>query len=77
MSEFLNQKYNRRDFLSSLGRYLILGGLALTAGTVIVKRKSASVEEGFTDLEICQKCRFLRKCDQPGALLVRKEMSKF
>ena len=74
MSELLDQKQNRREFFRSIGRYLILGGLLGTTGTLLARRKSASVTELPANIEACRKCSFLKRCDQPAAVLVRKEM---
>ena len=74
MSELLDQKQSRREFFRSVGRYLILGGLLGTTGTLLARRKSGSATGLPANIEACRKCTFLRKCDQPAAVLVRKEM---
>ena len=74
MIDMLNQKQNRREFFRSLGRYMILGGLLGTTGTLVMKTKSAPA--GNPDsVSTCQKCSFLRKCEQPDAVLARSRMS--
>ncbi len=76
MSELFNQKQSRREFFRSIGRYLILGGLLGTTGTLVARRKSASASGLPANIEACQKCSFLRKCDQPVAVLAKKEMDR-
>ena len=74
MSKLSDQKQSRREFFRSIGRYLILGGLLGTTGTLVARRKSASATGLPDNIEVCRKCTFLRKCNQPEAVLVRKEM---
>ncbi len=75
MSGVIHEKHSRRDFLKGVGRYLILGGLVSMTGVMVARRKSASAEKESLDISVCQKCIFLRRCEQPSALLAREEMT--
>ena len=75
MIKLLNRKQSRREFIGGFGRYLMLGGIVFAAGTLLVRRKSAQETDASVDVSACQKCAFLRKCDQPNAVLARKEMT--
>ena len=77
MNVLLDKKQSRREFFRTSIRYLVLGGLVSTAGTLITKRKLASAEEKYTDTGICQSCNLLKNCDLPRALLARKEMARW
>ena len=74
MSELLSQKQSRREFFRSVWRYLILGGLLGTTGALVARRRSESTTELPANIEACRKCSFLRRCDQPDAVLARKEL---
>ncbi len=63
----------RRDFIWSLGRYLLLGGLASVSGGLILKRVLASDEQKCIEPNVCRSCNVFDKCDLPKALLARKE----
>lgn len=76
MIELLSQKQNRREFLRCFGRYVFLGMLVSASGVLVAKRKSSSTQEEAVDISICRNCVFLSKCDQPKALLVKKEMAR-
>ena len=76
MIELLSQKQNRREFLRCFGRYMLLGTLVSTSGVLIAGRRSSSAQGEPVDISICRSCIFLSKCDQPKALLVRKEMAR-
>ena len=73
MSESFSKKQSRREFLSGVGRYMILGGVVSTAGVLTVRRESASSEEKSTKISAYHSCTFLRRCQQPNALLAREE----
>lgn len=73
MSELFKKKQNRREFLSGIGRYMILGGVVSTAGVLAVRREPTSSEEEPTKISVCHSCTFLKRCQQPDALLARKE----
>ena len=75
MSDLFQQKQSRREFLRGIGRYLLLGGLISTSGVLIARRKMASAEDKSIDISVCRNCTFLRRCEQPDALLAKKEMS--
>ena len=70
MTKF-DQKQSRREFIRGIARYSVLGIFAATTGVLVKRRRSASVEEGV-NIRICQSCTFLRKCDQPSAVLARR-----
>lgn len=57
----------RREFIRSLGRYLILGGLASVTGGLILKRVLASDKECI-EPNLCQSCRIFDDCNLPRAL---------
>jgi len=57
----------RREFIWSLGRYLLLGGLASVSGGLILKRFLASDKECI-EPNICQSCKVFDDCDLPKAL---------
>ena len=67
---------DRREFIWSLGRYLLLGGLVSVTGGLILKRVLASEEKRCIEPNICRSCNILHKCELPTALLVRKERYK-
>jgi len=71
MIELFRQEQNRREFFRCVGRYLALGGLVSTTGVLIARRKPASSDEDSTDLDVCRRCTFLKRCDQPRALLAK------
>ena len=75
MKKLLNRKQSRREFISGFGRYLMLGGIISAAGTLLVRRKSAQGTDASVDVSACQKCAFFRRCDQPDAVLARKEIT--
>lgn len=64
---------DRRDFIWSFGRYLLLGGLASVSGGLILKRLLASEEQKCIEPNICKSCNIFDKCDLPKALLSRKD----
>ncbi len=64
---------DRREFIWSLGRYLLLGGLASVSGGLIIKRVLASDEQKCIEPNVCRSCSVFNKCDLPKALLARKE----
>lgn len=74
MTELLDEKHSRREFFRCLGRYIILGGLACTAGVLILKKKSAATEGKPVDVSVCRSCIILSNCDKPTALLAKEEM---
>ena len=71
MTSLLSKKQNRREFLRGIMRYSILGGLISASGGLITRRKLASAKGEAIDISICQNCTFLRRCDQPAALLAK------
>ena len=77
MRALFDRKQNRREFLQSSARYLFLGGLATTAGTLVTERKLATAQAGYPDTEICRSCNLLEDCDLPKALLARKQMARW
>ena len=72
----LDEKYGRRDFLRSLGRYLMLGGLVCAGGILAVKSRSAASEGKSVDIGVCRSCLILNTCDKPTALLAKEEMAR-
>jgi hypothetical protein len=58
---------DRREFICSLGRYLLLGGLVSVTGGLILKRVLASDKECI-ETNICQSCKVFDNCDLPKAL---------
>jgi hypothetical protein len=75
MTNLFDQKQSRREFIRGIARYSVLGIFAFTTGVLIKRRGSASVYEEGVNIRICQSCTFLRKCDQPSAVLARREVS--
>jgi hypothetical protein len=73
MTKLSDQKQSRREFIRGIARYSALGIFAVTTGVLIKRRRSASVYEEAVNIRICQSCSFLRKCDQPSAVLARRE----
>lgn len=73
MTNLFARKQSRREFIRGIARYSVLGIFAVTTGVLIKKRKSASADEEGVNIRICQSCSFLRKCDQPSAVLARSE----
>ena len=74
MTGLFHRKYKRREFLTSVGRYLMMTGLISTVVALLMRRKSASAADRSTDIRACQKCTFLRRCEQPIATQARKVM---
>ncbi len=73
MSNLFDQKESRREFIRGIARYSVLGIFAAATGVLIKRRRSASADEEGVNIRICQSCSFLRKCDQPSAVLARRE----
>lgn len=67
------RKQNRREFFRSVGRYLMLGGLASTAGILVKRGRGNSETKASIDVSACYECSFLKRCDQPNAISARKE----
>jgi hypothetical protein len=81
MTKLFDEEQNRREFLRSLGRYLILGGLVSTTGVLVAKRVGkpqgcAYPEEERTGRGICQNCVSLSNCNLPSGLRTREEMAE-
>jgi hypothetical protein len=72
MTNLFGRKQNRREFIRGIARYSVLGIFAATTGVLIKRRRSASADEESVNIRICQSCSFLRKCDQPSAVLARR-----
>jgi len=64
-TELSEQKQSRREFIRGIIRYLILGGLGFTTGTLILKRASS---EKCARLSVCQNCVYFKNCNLPQAL---------
>lgn len=67
------KKINRRDFLKSIGRGLLLGGSALVISKLVKDDKIS-----FTNCinnSICKNCSIVRSCELPQALSYRKVVS--
>jgi hypothetical protein len=56
---------NRKEFLKTGGRILILGGMAATTGYLVVNQK---VDATCSVSSACQKCGRFAKCELPQAI---------
>jgi len=56
---------NRKEFIKSTGRILILGAMAATTGYLVVNKK---VDATCSVSSACQKCGQFAKCELPQAL---------
>lgn len=61
---------NRKDFILTGGRIIILGGIAASAGYLIVKKK---IDTTCSVSSACEKCSRLSDCDLPQTKEVRDE----
>jgi hypothetical protein len=59
---------NRKEFLKTGGRILILSGMAATTGYLVVNQK---VDTTCSVSPACQKCGQFVKCDLPQAIETR------
>jgi hypothetical protein len=55
---------NRKDFFTTAGRLLILGGITASAGYLIVNKK---VSANCTESPTCSNCGKFAKCELPQA----------
>ncbi len=62
MSELLEQKQSRREFLRGSVRYLTLGGLVFMMGALFARRKESSAEDKCTIPDICRGCPSFKSC---------------
>jgi hypothetical protein len=60
---------NRKEFLKTGGRILILGGMAATTGYLVVNQK---VDATCSVSSACQKCGQFAKCELPQAIETKK-----
>lgn len=56
---------NRKEFIKTGGRFLILGGMAATTGYLVVNKK---VDATCSVSSACQNCGEFVKCDLPQAI---------
>jgi hypothetical protein len=64
---------NRKDFFTTAGRLLILGGITASAGYLIVNNK---VTANCTESPTCNSCGKFSKCELPQAELTKENTSK-
>jgi hypothetical protein len=69
-NEKLIRKMNRKNFFTTAGRFLLLGGLAASAGYLVVNKK---VSATCTESPTCKTCGKFAKCELPQA----KESTKY
>ena len=60
---------NRKEFLKTGGRILILSGMAATTGYLVVNQK---VDATCSVSPACQKCGQFAKCDLPQAIEIKQ-----
>ncbi len=60
---------NRKEFLKTTGRILILGGMAATTGYLVVNQK---VDVTCSLSPACQKCGVFSECELPQAVEVKQ-----
>lgn len=60
---------NRKEFLKTGGRILILSGMAATTGYLVVNQK---VDTSCSVSPACQKCGQFAKCELPQAVETKK-----
>ena len=65
MSKLFDEKQSRREFLTSVARYTMLGGLIGGTGTLVAKRISTPEEERV-ELDLCQSCKVYKNCNIRG-----------
>jgi len=58
---------NRKDFIKTSGRFLLLGGIAASTGYLVVNKK---VTASCSVSPACKDCSKLAKCEKPE---VKKE----
>jgi hypothetical protein len=63
-NEKLNRTMNRKDFFTTAGRLLILGGITASAGYLVVNKK---VSATCTESPTCSNCGKFAKCELPQA----------
>jgi hypothetical protein len=61
---------NRKDFIKTSGRILILGGMAASAGYLVVSNK---VDTTCSAASACLKCGKFSECELPQAKEVKDE----
>lgn len=65
----------RRNFISSLGRYTCFGILA--AVSVIVLRRAENPADGnCTSRDLCSRCNLLAGCELPGAMKEKQDLTE-
>ncbi len=67
MNNKIDDKLKRREFLRSLGRYIMFGGLAAIIGNLVLKNKVAKCIS-----DTCKGCELLDECKKPQALDSKK-----
>jgi len=75
MSELLEQKQGRRDFLRGSARYLALGGLGLMTGVLFSRRTTPSKVEKCINIGVCRDCSVFKNCGLPLALSMKRELN--
>lgn len=61
---------NRKEFIKTGGRFLILGGMAATTGYLVANQK---VDTTCSVSLICQKCGQFSECQLPQAIETRQD----
>jgi hypothetical protein len=64
---------NRKKFLKTAGRFLILGGITASSGYLLVNRK---VTAGCSVSATCENCGKFQKCKLPQAKQVKDGKEK-
>jgi len=65
---------DRKEFIRSSGRWMILGVLTVfTAGLVIRKKISANIDTCIISSGRCRECDILYSCNLPEAVKFRKD----
>ena len=70
---FKNIIQNRREFLRSSGRNVILLGMVIIFGKLLLRKPSAGLQnQKCANNGICAGCRTYSKCELPQALSAKK-----
>ena len=59
---------NRRDFLTTTGRYLLFGGLIAVSAMSLKNNNVNSEKENCKMSVLCKDCKHLPGCDLPEAI---------
>jgi len=62
---------NRKEFIKTGGRFLILGGMAATTGYLVANQK---VDTTCSVSPACQKCGQFSSCELPQAIDNKKDV---